>query len=100
MTITTLNVPTLKAVKNAVIGNRTAKGSYGRDEVFVARYAPAPPWLQVYSASARLVECLNDPPALGETEDTRTNIRIEAAHIIASLSYGTYQLLPCIVLEC
>ena len=39
MTITTIDVPTLKAVKNSVIGNRTAKGSYGRDEVFISRYA-------------------------------------------------------------
>ena len=26
--LTTIDVPTLKAVKNSVIGNRTAKGSY------------------------------------------------------------------------
>lgn len=37
MTVTTLNVATLKTVKNAVIGNRTAKGNYGRDEAFVSR---------------------------------------------------------------
>ena len=37
MTVMTFNVASLKAVKNAVIGNRTAKGNYGRDEVFVSR---------------------------------------------------------------
>ena len=37
MMFTTIDVPTLKAVKNSVIGNRTAKGSYGRDEIFIAR---------------------------------------------------------------
>ncbi|KAI0807797.1 ARM repeat-containing protein [Fomes fomentarius] len=74
MTVTTLNVPTLKAVKNTVIGNRTAKGSYGRDEVFVSR----------------LVECINEPPTLvGDPQSSKTNIRIEAAHILASLSYGS-----------
>ncbi|KAI0748470.1 ARM repeat-containing protein [Daedaleopsis nitida] len=74
MTVTTLNVPSLKTVKNAVIGNRTAKGSYGRDEIFVSR----------------LVECINDPPTTpGETESSKENIRVEAAHIIASLSYGS-----------
>ncbi|KAI0723864.1 ARM repeat-containing protein [Cerioporus squamosus] len=74
MTVTALNVPTLKAVKNAVIGNRTAKGNYGRDEVFVSR----------------LVECINDPPTSpGEPEGSKTSLRIEAAHILASLSYGS-----------
>ena len=38
MMLTTIDVPTLKAVKNSVIGNRTAKGNYGRDEAFVAKY--------------------------------------------------------------
>ncbi|TFK94820.1 ARM repeat-containing protein [Polyporus arcularius HHB13444] len=78
MTITALNVPTLKAVKNAVIGNRTAKGNYGRDEVFVSR----------------LVECINDPPTSpGDWEGSKTSLRIEAAHILASLSYGSLDAL-------
>ena len=38
MTIPTISVASLKAVKNSVIGNRTAKGNYGRDEAFVAKY--------------------------------------------------------------
>ncbi|RPD80440.1 ARM repeat-containing protein [Lentinus tigrinus ALCF2SS1-7] len=79
MTVTTLNVATLKAVKNAVIGNRTAKGHYGRDEMFVSRC--------VQSVSC---ECINDPPmSPSDPEGTRTNLRIEAAHILASLSYGS-----------
>ena len=40
MMLTTIDVPTLKAVKNSVIGNRTAKGAYGRDEAFVSKYVP------------------------------------------------------------
>ena len=38
MTIATMNVASLKVVKNSVIGNRTAKGAYGRDEAFVSKY--------------------------------------------------------------
>ncbi|KAH9945789.1 ARM repeat-containing protein [Epithele typhae] len=72
MTITTLDIPTLKAVKNSVIGNRTAKGSYGRDEAFVSRY------------DFPLKHC----PRI-KAEVSTTDVRIEAAHIIASLSYGS-----------
>ena len=37
----------------------------------------------------RLVDCINDPPTSpGDPDGTRTNLRIEAAHILASLSYG------------
>ncbi|TBU35602.1 ARM repeat-containing protein [Dichomitus squalens] len=71
MTIATINVASLKAIKNSVIGNRTSKGVYGRDETFVTK----------------LVDALNDPPA--PAGDSATAIRIEASHIIASLSYGS-----------
>ena len=40
MTIATMSVASLKVVKNSVIGNRTAKGAYGRDEAFVSKYVP------------------------------------------------------------
>ena len=40
MTIATMSIASLKAVKNSVIGNRTAKGAYGRDEAFVSKYVP------------------------------------------------------------
>ncbi|KAM5532328.1 hypothetical protein V8D89_014007 [Ganoderma adspersum] len=71
MTIATMNVASLKVVKNSVIGNRTAKGAYGRDEAFVSK----------------LVDALNDPPV--PVGDSATAIRVEASHIIASLSYGS-----------
>ncbi|PIL24324.1 hypothetical protein GSI_14077 [Ganoderma sinense ZZ0214-1] len=71
MTIATMNVASLKVVKNSVIGNRTAKGAYGSDEAFVSK----------------LVDALNDPPV--STGDSATAIRVEASHIIASLSYGS-----------
>ncbi|KAI0780550.1 ARM repeat-containing protein [Trametes elegans] len=74
MTIATVNVSALKAIKNSVIGNRTAKAAWGRDEAFVGR----------------LIECLNDPPpSVGDLDSTKVEIRTEAAHIIASLSYGS-----------
>ena len=42
MTVASMNAASLKAVKNSVIGNRTAKGAYGRDEAFVSKYVSLP----------------------------------------------------------
>ncbi|KAI0636599.1 ARM repeat-containing protein [Trametes polyzona] len=74
MTVSLVDVPTLKAVKNSVIGNRTAKAALGRDEAYVAK----------------LIECIHAPsPAPGYSSIPDVEIRVEAAHIIASLSYGS-----------
>ncbi|KAJ8496841.1 hypothetical protein ONZ51_g884 [Trametes cubensis] len=74
MTVVQVSVPALKAIKNSVIGNRTAKAALGRDEALVER----------------IIECLNEPPPTPDGSDAaNTNIRIEAAHIVASLSYGS-----------
>ncbi|KAF8999487.1 armadillo-type protein [Cyathus striatus] len=62
----TIPLPQLKQVKNAVIGNPSKKAEVARDEGFVRT----------------LVQCLNPPHAPPE-------IRIEAAHVLASLAYGT-----------
>ncbi|KAI0672837.1 ARM repeat-containing protein [Trametes maxima] len=78
MTVATVSLPVLKAIKNSVIGNRTAKTALGLDEVRVAS----------------LIECINNPPSTaGEPDRTITEVRIEAAHIIASLSYGSLEAL-------
>ncbi|KAI0318921.1 ARM repeat-containing protein [Amylostereum chailletii] len=77
MTIQTVNVATLKKAKNTVIGSPTAKLALAQDEVFVAT----------------LVNCLNahEPPdgSTGRLDD----IRIEAAQVLSSLSYGSPEAL-------
>ena len=40
MTIRTINVPTLKSLKNSVIGSPTAKAALARDEAFVRLSVP------------------------------------------------------------
>lgn len=37
MTVAIVDVTALKAIKNSVIGNRTAKAALGQDEVYVAK---------------------------------------------------------------
>ena len=94
MMLTTIDVPTLKAVKNSVIGNRTAKGSYGRDEIFIARcvFRYVTPVSRAPNATepcGRLVDSVHDPPVPADAAaSAAADLRIEAAHIIASLSYG------------
>ncbi|KAF8991804.1 hypothetical protein BDQ17DRAFT_1332689 [Cyathus striatus] len=61
----TIPLPQLRQVKNAVISNPSKKAKVARDEGFV--------WT--------LVQCLNPPHSSPE-------IRIEAAHVLASLAYG------------
>ncbi|KAI0822769.1 ARM repeat-containing protein [Trametes gibbosa] len=73
MTVEILNLSTLKAIKNSVIGNRIAKAMLGRDEAYVAK----------------LIECVHAPPSAGLQNESETELRVEAAHIIASLSYGS-----------
>ncbi|TFY79493.1 hypothetical protein EWM64_g4521 [Hericium alpestre] len=79
MTIRSINIATLKKVKNTVIGNPSAKLDLAQDEVFVAT----------------LVNCLNDPEQFeGGSQD---NIRVEAAQVISSLSYGSPEALQSLL---
>ncbi|KAF9545167.1 hypothetical protein CPC08DRAFT_823953 [Agrocybe pediades] len=75
MSVPTINVANLKSIKNAVIGNPLAKAEISRDELFVST----------------LVDCLN--AASDEDKAFQNALRAEAAHVIASLSYGSEQAL-------
>ncbi|KAL6300508.1 ARM repeat-containing protein [Sparassis latifolia] len=82
MTITALNLSTLKKVKNSVIGNPTAKVALAEDEAFIRM----------------LVDCINNPlPSLEESQGSQDDIRIEAAHVISSLSYGSSSALRALL---
>ncbi|KAJ6523494.1 ARM repeat-containing protein [Mycena vulgaris] len=70
MTFTPISLSSLKTIKNTVIGNPSAKVQLAQDEEFVHT----------------LVQCLNDPPPSDSSEE---DLRIEAAHVIASISYGS-----------
>ncbi|KAG6915718.1 hypothetical protein DXG01_010276 [Tephrocybe rancida] len=70
MTVSSVNLTHLRNAKNAVIGNPSAKLQLARDPSFVGS----------------LVDCLN-------LHDARTEIRVEAAHVVTSLSYGSPEAL-------
>ncbi|KAJ7841193.1 ARM repeat-containing protein [Mycena olivaceomarginata] len=74
MTFTPLTLSSLKTIKNTVIGNPSAKLQLAQDQVFVQT----------------LVQCLNDPPPADPREE---DLRIETAHVIASISYGSEAVL-------
>ncbi|EPQ57852.1 ARM repeat-containing protein [Gloeophyllum trabeum ATCC 11539] len=73
MTLMTPDVPTLKKVKNRVIGNPTEKLALTQDERFINA----------------LVDCV-EPTASYDPRyaDTPEDLRIEAAQVISSLAYG------------
>ncbi|KAH9484613.1 Armadillo repeat-containing protein 8 [Psilocybe cubensis] len=75
MTIPSLTVTNLKKAKNVVIGNPLAKVQLVRDTHFIST----------------LIDCLNAP--YSSEKSTNDALRIEAAHIIASLSYGSEEAL-------
>ncbi|KAN0129589.1 ARM repeat-containing protein [Lactarius tabidus] len=77
MTVQTVNVSTLKRVKNNVIGNPSAKLVLAADELFVAT----------------LVKCLNAPEQFEKAAGSQDDIRVEAAQVITSLSYGSPEAL-------
>ncbi|KAI0253577.1 ARM repeat-containing protein [Lactifluus subvellereus] len=83
MTIQTVNVSTLKRVKNNVIGNPSAKLVLAQDEVFVAT----------------LVKCINAPEQFEDAAGSQDDIRIEAAQVITSLSYGSPEALRSLLLS-
>ncbi|KAJ7904209.1 ARM repeat-containing protein [Mycena leptocephala] len=71
MTFTPITLSSLKTIKNTVIGNPSAKVQLAQDEGFsCAMSEPSPP-----------------------TDSREDDIRIEAAHVIASISYGSEQVL-------
>ncbi|KAJ7109549.1 armadillo-type protein [Mycena crocata] len=74
MTFTPISLSSLKSIKNTVIGNPAAKAQLAQDEAFVQT----------------LVQCLNDPPPADPQEE---DLRVEAAHVIASISYGSEAVL-------
>ncbi|KAJ7080440.1 ARM repeat-containing protein [Mycena epipterygia] len=74
MTFTPISLSSLKTIKNTVIGNPSAKIQLAQDEALVHA----------------LVQCLNDPPP---TDPAEEDVRIEAAHVIASISYGSEAVL-------
>ncbi|KAF9530698.1 armadillo-type protein [Crepidotus variabilis] len=78
MTISALTVDRLKKAKNSVIGNPLAKVQLVQDQVFVAQ----------------LISCLN-PESLpfSGAKGAQESLRIEAAHVVASLSYGSEEAL-------
>ncbi|KAG5641412.1 hypothetical protein DXG03_005268 [Asterophora parasitica] len=67
-----LTLSHLRKLKNSVIGNPSAKRALVRDPVFIQS----------------LIECLSKSPVPTPTQ-SHEDIRIEAAHVIASLSYGS-----------
>ncbi|KAG1756841.1 ARM repeat-containing protein [Suillus paluster] len=74
MTVRTVTVSTLKTLKNSVIGNPAAKLDLAQDTAFIHL----------------LVNCLKHPPtSYADTRGSHDDIRIEAAHVIASISYGS-----------
>ncbi|KAH7908768.1 armadillo-type protein [Hygrophoropsis aurantiaca] len=78
MTVRNITTTTLKRLKNTVIGNPLAKLALAQDTAFIHS----------------LVSCLNHPPpSFGEAQGSQDDIRIEAAHVIASISYGSEEAL-------
>ncbi|KAI5900820.1 uncharacterized protein SCHCODRAFT_02044636 [Schizophyllum commune H4-8] len=76
-----LSVTDLKKIKNTVIGNPSAKVELAQDEDFIRT----------------LVQCLNHPPPSSDPQSSQDDIRIEVAHIIASLSYGSDRALATLL---
>ncbi|CAL1705500.1 unnamed protein product [Somion occarium] len=77
-----VDLSTLKRVKNSVIGNPTAKAAYAKDENFILK----------------LVECITNPlPYLESSQGSQDDIRIEAAHVVSSLSYGSTDALKSLL---
>lgn len=74
MTVRTITTSTLKALKNSVIGNPAAKLALAQDTALIHL----------------LVNCLKPPPtSYADTQGSHDDIRIESAHVIASISYGS-----------
>ncbi|OJA13588.1 hypothetical protein AZE42_02727 [Rhizopogon vesiculosus] len=84
MTVRTITVNTLKRLKNSVIGNPATKLALAQDTAFIHS----------------LVNCLKHPPtSRADTQGSHDDIRIEAAHVIASISYGSEAALISLLRE-
>ncbi|KAI9574096.1 ARM repeat-containing protein [Boletus coccyginus] len=83
MTVRQITTASLKQLKNTVIGNPSAKLALACDTAFVHS----------------LVDCLNHPPMSGEPQSSQDDIRIEAAHVISSISYGSEAALASLLRE-
>lgn len=92
MTVQTVNVSTLKRVKNNVIGNPSAKLLLAQDELFVDTSVPILSSLFLLTPLS-LVKAINAPERFEDAAGSQDNIRVEAAHVITSLSYGAQSLL-------
>ncbi|KZT09593.1 ARM repeat-containing protein [Laetiporus sulphureus 93-53] len=82
MTIEAMSLSALKKAKNTIIGNPTAKHAMANDEALIGT----------------LVDFINNPPLiLEDPSSSQDDIRIEAAHVIASLSYGSEDALKTLM---
>ncbi|KAN0076756.1 Armadillo-type fold [Tylopilus felleus] len=81
MTVRQITTASLKQLKNTVIGNPSAKLALARDTAFIHS----------------LVGCLNHPPTSAEPQSSQDDIRIEAAHVISSISYGSEDALASLL---
>jgi hypothetical protein len=70
MTVRTITTSTLKTLKNSVIGNPAAKLALAQDAALIHL----------------LVNCLT---SYADSQGSHDDIRIESAHVIASISYGS-----------
>ncbi|EGN95883.1 hypothetical protein SERLA73DRAFT_162574 [Serpula lacrymans var. lacrymans S7.3] len=74
MAVTAIDPTTLKQRKNLVIGNPSAKLALAKDTAFIQS----------------LVGCLSRAPLpQSEAQGSQDDVRIEAAHVISSISYGS-----------
>lgn len=80
----------LKQTKNSLIGNRTAKLALQREgaiPVYVARKFRLT--VPVTNSSLSIVDYVNySPQPITGSRELTTEIRMEAAHVVASLAYG------------
>lgn len=80
----------LKRTKNAIVGNPTAKSALAADGATVpvcAQRCPASaPRAPTDAYACSIVDHLNPD---GSDDDTIVAVRIEAAHVVASLAVGT-----------
>ncbi|TFL04249.1 armadillo-type protein [Pterulicium gracile] len=80
MAVHPLTLASLKSTKNSVIGNPSAKLAIAQDQAFVQT----------------LVQCINQPKD-ERISNPKEDIRVEAAHVIASLAYGSDEALASLV---
>lgn len=85
ITITSLTLPPLKKVKNTVIGNPLAKFLIAQDDAFIRMYVPPVSFL----CSVLMTQKPGCRPTETPNHSTNDALRLEVAHAIASLAYGS-----------